>query len=148
MSPRGELRMMMRQRPLSACMRHLLCGGAALLLCSPLPAQTSAPASANAQDDTAKPDATKAKLLGNITATAISKMDIFVPGLVVGASQPTQPSYSLRGIGGSGFGAGTESAVGVYVDGVYAARTGGSLLAFNDIARIEVLKGPQGTLFL
>ena len=123
-----------------------------------------------------KASADKAKLLGNVTVTAqsrsqemqsvpiplqiitakqvqtlaatdISKMDIFVPGLVVSADQPTQPSYELRGIGGSGFGAGTESAVGVYVDGVYAARTGGALLAFNDIARIEVLKGPQGTLF-
>jgi iron complex outermembrane receptor protein len=123
-----------------------------------------------------KPSADKATLLGNVTVTAqsrsqemqsvpiplqiitakqvqtlaatdISKMDIFVPGLVVSADQPTQPSYELRGIGGSGFGAGTESAVGVYVDGVYAARTGGALLAFNDIARIEVLKGPQGTLF-
>jgi len=88
-----------------------------------------------------------AKQVQTLAATDISKMDIFVPGLSVGAEQPTQPSYELRGIGGSGFGAGTESAVGVYVDGVYAARTGGALLAFNDIARIEVLKGPQGTLF-
>ena len=168
--------MMMRQRPLSACLRHVLYGGAALLLCSPLLAQTTAPTTTSKQDEAAKPDAANARQLGNITVTAqsrsqevqavpialqiitakqvqtlaatdISKMDIFVPGLVVGADQPTQPSYSLRGIGGSGFGAGTESAVGVYVDGVYAARTGGSLLAFNDIARIEVLKGPQGTLF-
>jgi iron complex outermembrane recepter protein len=80
-------------------------------------------------------------------ATDLSKISLFVPGLVVDGSQPTQPNYSLRGISTSDFGIGTESAVGVYIDGVYAARSGGALLAFNDIDRIEVLKGPQGTLF-
>ncbi|GLQ98558.1 TonB-dependent receptor [Dyella mobilis] len=122
------------------------------------------------------PDASQAKQLGNITVTAqsrsqqmeqvpialqiltsqridtqaatdLSKISLFVPGLVVDGSQPTQPNYSLRGISTSDFGIGTESAVGVYIDGVYAARSGGALLAFNDIDRIEVLKGPQGTLF-
>ncbi|WP_267226315.1 TonB-dependent receptor [Dyella silvae] len=88
-----------------------------------------------------------AKQIDTLAATDLSKMDIFVPGLVIDASQPTQPTYELRGISTSNFGIGTESAVGVYVNGVYAARSGGSLLAFNDIARIEVLKGPQGTLF-
>ncbi|MGC1548448.1 MAG: TonB-dependent receptor [Rhodanobacter sp.] len=133
---------------------------------SPVPAKQSA----------SKPDPTKAKLLGNVTVTAqsrtqemqsvpiplqiitakqidtlaatdLSKMSLFVPGLVVDGSQPTQPSYELRGISTSDFGVGTESAIGVYIDGVYAARSGGALLAFNDIQRIEVLKGPQGTLF-
>ncbi|HET8764712.1 MAG TPA: TonB-dependent receptor [Rhodanobacter sp.] len=80
-------------------------------------------------------------------ATDISKIDMFIPGLSVDASQPTQPSYEIRGIGGSGFGVGTDPAVGVYMDGVYAARSGASVLAFNDVQRIEVLKGPQGTLF-
>ena len=70
-----------------------------------------------------------------------------MPGLEVSAEQPTQPSYALRGISTDDFGIGTDSAVGVYVDGVYAGKTGGALLAFNDVERIEVLKGPQGTLF-
>ncbi|WP_243048113.1 TonB-dependent receptor [Dyella sp. RRB7] len=174
--------MMIRQRPLSVCLRHLLLGGTALLLGSVPVAfaadQTPAsPQDATTTNSSAKPaDPEKAKLLGNVTVTAqsrsqevqsvpipvqivtakqidtlaatdLSKMDIFVPGLVIDASQPTQPTYELRGISTSNFGIGTESAVGVYVDGVYAARSGGSLLAFNDIARIEVLKGPQGTLF-
>ncbi len=87
------------------------------------------------------------KQIATLEATDLSKMDIFVPGLSIDASQPTQPTYTLRGISTSNFGVGTESAVGVYVDGVYAARSGGSLLAFNDVSRVEVLKGPQGTLF-
>ena len=88
-----------------------------------------------------------AKQIDTLAATDLSKMDIFVPGLVISAAQPTQPTYELRGISTSNFGIGTEPSVGVYVDGVYAARSGGALLAFNDIARVEVLKGPQGTLF-
>ncbi len=70
-----------------------------------------------------------------------------MPGLVVSSDSPTQPRYQIRGIQTGDFGVGTDPAVGVYVDGIYAARSGASLLAFNDIERIEVLKGPQGTLF-
>jgi iron complex outermembrane receptor protein len=88
-----------------------------------------------------------AKQIDTLAATDLSKMSLFVPGLVVSGDQPTQPNYELRGISTDDFGVGTESAVGVYIDGVYAARSGGALLAFNDIKRIEVLKGPQGTLF-
>lgn len=88
-----------------------------------------------------------AKQVDTLAATDLSKMSLFVPGLVVGGASPTQPSYELRGISTGDFGIGTESAVGVYIDGVYSARSGAALLAFNDIQRIEVLKGPQGTLF-
>ncbi len=76
----------------------------------------------------------------------MADMEKWVPGLVVSGDSPTQPHYQLRGIGASDFGVGTDPAVGVYVDGVYAARSGASFLQFNDIERIEVLKGPQGTL--
>ncbi len=171
--------MTMRQRLLPAYVRYLLLGSAALLMFAPMPAFADAPAqdnSGNNGNTPNKPDANKAKQLGNITVTAqsrsqqmeqvpialqiitakqidtlaatdLSKMSLFVPGLVVDGSQPTQPNYELRGVSTSDFGIGTEPAVGVYVDGVYAARSGGALLAFNDIDRIEVLKGPQGTLF-
>jgi iron complex outermembrane receptor protein len=76
----------------------------------------------------------------------MAQLDKWIPGLVVSGDSPTQPHYQLRGIGASDFGVGTDPAVGVYIDGVYAARSGASFLAFNDVERIEVLKGPQGTL--
>ncbi len=79
-------------------------------------------------------------------ADDMGQMDKWIPGLVVSGGSPTQPHYQLRGIGASDFGVGTDPAVGVYVDGVYAARSGASFLAFNDVERVEVLKGPQGTL--
>lgn len=73
--------------------------------------------------------------------------ELWVPGLSVDASKPTQPVFTMRGIGNGDFGIGTDAPVGVYVDGVYAGKTGGALLNFNDTRRIEVLRGPQGTLF-
>ncbi len=88
-----------------------------------------------------EPDALQKMAADNLADAAL-----FVPGLVVSAGSPTQPHYQLRGIGASDFGVGTDPAVGVYVDGVYAARSGASFLAFNDIERVEILKGPQGTL--
>jgi iron complex outermembrane receptor protein len=54
---------------------------------------------------------------------------------------------TLRGVGTSVVGAGAESPVALYVDGVYYADATSALLAFNNIAQIDVLKGPQGTLF-
>ncbi|MBV7538957.1 TonB-dependent receptor [Duganella sp. sic0402] len=77
----------------------------------------------------------------------LADVDTFVPGLSIDTSQSTRPSIFLRGVGTQDFGIGTDSPVGVYIDGVYAGKTGGSLLNFNDIKRVEVLKGPQGTLF-
>ena len=85
--------------------------------------------------------------IAKVGAVNLAQVSDFVPGLGVDASQPTQPSYSLRGLGNGDFGIGTDSPVGVYVNGVYTGKTGGALLNFNDVKRVEVLKGPQGTLF-
>ena len=87
------------------------------------------------------------KLIADVAAENLGDLDGFVPGLVVSGDSPTQPRYQIRGIQTGDFGVGTDPAVGVYVDGIYAARSGASMLAFNDIERIEILKGPQGTLF-
>jgi iron complex outermembrane receptor protein len=56
-------------------------------------------------------------------------------------------SASIRGIGQDDFAFNVDPGVGVYVDGVYFARTVGANQSLLDVERIEVLKGPQGTLF-
>lgn len=58
-----------------------------------------------------------------------------------------QPALYLRGIGLADNVLTADPAVGMYVDGVYLARNIGNILYLGDIKRIEVLRGPQGTLF-
>jgi iron complex outermembrane receptor protein len=56
-------------------------------------------------------------------------------------------SATIRGIGSDDFAFNIDPGVGVYLDGVYLARTVGANQDLPDVERIEVLKGPQGTLF-
>jgi iron complex outermembrane receptor protein len=88
-----------------------------------------------------------AQQIEDLGAENLSDINGYVPGLYINGSQPTQPIFFLRGIGSGDFGIGTDSPVGVYVNGIYTGKTGGSLMDFNDVERVEVLKGPQGTLF-
>jgi iron complex outermembrane receptor protein len=73
-------------------------------------------------------------------------LQILAPGLVVTSNAGLGQIY-IRGIGSDIVGAGLEGAVAVYVDGVYQSRPGSQLLKFVDVARVEVMKGPQGTLY-
>lgn len=71
----------------------------------------------------------------------------FIPGVETNVGDVSQASFSIRGISTNDFGSGSDPAVAVYVDGVYTGHGGSALFNFNDIDRVEVLKGPQGTLF-
>jgi len=56
-------------------------------------------------------------------------------------------SIRIRGVGTTGNNIGLESSVGVFIDGVYQSRPGIALGELTDIASLELLRGPQGTLF-
>jgi iron complex outermembrane recepter protein len=86
----------------------------------------------------------------NLTSvTALSEM---TPGVNLDAGSPFSGdrsvlSASIRGVGQDDFAFNLNPAVGVYLDGVYLARTIGANQDLLDVDRVEILKGPQGTLF-
>jgi len=70
-----------------------------------------------------------------------------VPGFTITNVNPVSPQPFIRGVGSSPGDAGSDASVGVFVDGVFAGRAGGYRTDMYDIQRVEVLRGPQGTLF-
>lgn len=89
-----------------------------------------------------------------ITATALENTGIdatkdlpqVIPSVQFTRSGPSG-LFFVRGVGTTNAAAGEEGANAVYVDGVYMADLGQTINYFNNIERVEVLKGPQGTLF-
>ena len=74
------------------------------------------------------------------------------PNLTFDIVSPSSGSSSaaqifIRGIGQTDFTPVTDPGVGLYIDGVYMARSVGNVLDFVDVERVEILRGPQGTLF-
>lgn len=59
----------------------------------------------------------------------------------------TSANLQIRGVGTTGTARVFEGAVGVFIDGVYRSRAGAALAQFLDIEQLQVLRGPQGTLF-
>ena len=89
-------------------------------------------------------DAVRSRSLSDLSA--LGTQVVGVQGL--GADQGGgNAEFYIRGIGQNDFIVTNDPGVGVYYDGVFIARTAGGLLDLTDIDRIEVLRGPQGTLF-
>ena len=152
--------------------RTYLCGAAAVSgllawgLAAPAAAQAPAAAAAaaprsvdelvvtaqkrtqNLQDVPIVVTAVNAQQIQDAGVHDIKDLTILTPGLTVTTtSSNTSTTARIRGVGTVGDNVGLESSVGVVVDGVYRPRNGVAFTDLGDLERIEVLKGPQGTLF-
>jgi iron complex outermembrane receptor protein len=149
---------------------------ATALAAAPVAAQTSAPPVVASAADAARPAADEAASLSELVVTArrqeeraidvpiplsamsgstlehsggytLTDIQNRVPNLVAFNTNPRNSSVGIRGIGVSSAADGLDTSVGVYVDDVYLGRPGMALADLIDVDQLEVLRGPQGTLF-
>lgn len=102
----------------------------------------------NLQDVPIVVTAVSEQLLQDTGVKDIKDLTILTPGLLVtSTSNESVTTARIRGVGTVGDNPGLESSVGIVIDGVYRPRNGVGFGDLGELERIEVLKGPQGTLF-
>ena len=80
----------------------------------------------------------------------LQEVSRYAPNLyfsAIGTASPDQSTIFIRGVGNADSSTTTDPGVGIYIDGVYYGRSQGGIMDIVDIESIEVLRGPQGTLF-
>lgn len=86
--------------------------------------------------------------LENRGIASMTDLAAFVPNLSIVQSSTNRTSQvQIRGIGSSGNNPGIEPSVGIFMDGVYVPASGSIQQSLLDVATVEVLRGPQGTLY-
>ena len=86
--------------------------------------------------------------LAALRVSSVRDMAGLAPSLQLNTQgQQSNPTIIIRGVASGTSSNSVDPKVGIYIDGVYIGRAVGSLLDFSDIQRVEVLRGPQGTLF-
>jgi outer membrane receptor protein involved in Fe transport len=91
---------------------------------------------------------TTAETLEKAAIQNITDLASLIPSLRVTQLQTsTQTNFLIRGFGNGANNPGIEPSVGVFIDGVYRSRSAGAIGDLMDVQRVEVLRGPQSTLF-
>jgi len=93
--------------------------------------------------------ALNAEALRDAGVRNLADLNQIAPNIEVASTNGNAPlaNIYIRGIGQRNSGANIDSGVGIYIDNVYVGRPDGALLDLNDIQSVQVLRGPQGTLF-
>ena len=87
------------------------------------------------------------KALRDIGVTQFDQLSAYVPGLNVQEQSPNNPGFVIRGITSDSGSSQGSPAVTIYLNGIDVSRSRGSYFDLYDIERVEVVKGPQATLF-
>lgn len=88
-----------------------------------------------------------ADFLGDHRLQRLEKMVLATPGFSGWEQGASTPIFAMRGISSNSFGIGGESSVGVFVNDTYRGRINSTSTTLVDVEQVEILKGPQGTLF-
>jgi iron complex outermembrane receptor protein len=97
----------------------------------------------NLQDVPASVQAFSSDMLDAFQINDLTGITARVPGVVYSQPLITEPEIFMRGIGSDIQGAGADSPIGIFINGVYMSRSAGTVIDLYDLERVEVLKGPQ-----